>query len=323
MQSETWDAELDSTCNQVGRYLCCGSLATWRRARRGMSIHTSTLDLPCVAWRLTQLWLPCHDQRVVCYVADTSCRCETASVMALMCDVASCRTMQICIRTKQFGTHAWLSVARCCSSLPYHLMSTLASFPVGSWTVYTFKYASQLPQRVWWLAMLTCFIVTTGAWYAPMLEGVNVIGPGAVFFFLVVVIIGTYVMMNLLVTVLLQLFATGGDDEAEESEIKSKIRSRPSSPDSIASRPGSRMGSRASSPVPFEDLKGSRLSAEEAEDRRRIRASHEEVLSHLDHNAPAVLAPDDLALGCLPPNNEFRMRCKQIVEHTSTDTLLI
>ena len=48
-------------------------------------------------------------------------------------------------------------------------------------------------------AMLTCFIVTTGAWYAPMLEGVNVIGPGAVFFFLVVVIIGTYVMMNLLV----------------------------------------------------------------------------------------------------------------------------
>ena len=158
MQSETWDAELDSTCNQVGRYLCCGSLATWRRARRGMSIHTSTLDLPCVAWRLTQLWLPCHDQRVVCYVADTSCRCETASVMALMCDVASCRTMQICIRTKQFGTHAWLSVARCCSSLPYHLMSTLASFPVGSWTVYTFKYASQLPQRVWWLAMLTCFI---------------------------------------------------------------------------------------------------------------------------------------------------------------------
>lgn len=172
-------------------------------------------------------------------------------------------------------------------------------------------------------AMLTCFIVTTGAWYAPMLEGVNVIGPGAVFFFLVVVIIGTYVMMNLLVTVLLQLFATGGDDEAEESEIKSKIRSRPSSPDSIASRPGSRMGSRASSPVPFEDRKGSRLSAEEAEDRRRIRASHEENLSHLDHDAPAVLAPDDLALGCLPPNNEFRMRCKQIVEHPSTDTLLM
>ena len=40
-------------------------------------------------------------------------------------------------------------------------------------------------------AMLTCFVISTGAWYAPMLEGIKAVGPSAVPFYVVSVIIGS------------------------------------------------------------------------------------------------------------------------------------
>ena len=54
-------------------------------------------------------------------------------------------------------------------------------------------------------AMLTCFVLTTGGWYAPMLDGVKVNGAIATVYFTAVVLIGQYILMNLLVAVLLQV----------------------------------------------------------------------------------------------------------------------
>ena len=62
-------------------------------------------------------------------------------------------------------------------------------------------------------AMLTVFSVTTGCWYAPMLDAVHAAGASACIFFVVVVIVGSYVVMNLLVAALLQLFATDKDGD--------------------------------------------------------------------------------------------------------------
>ena len=46
-----------------------------------------------------------------------------------------------------------------------------------------------------------------------MIEGVNVLGAGASAYFVVVVLIGTYILLNLLVAVLLQLFSEDAEDE--------------------------------------------------------------------------------------------------------------
>ena len=53
-------------------------------------------------------------------------------------------------------------------------------------------------------AMLTCFVLTTGGWYFPMMPGINALGPVARLYFTTVVVVGTYILMNLLVAVLLR-----------------------------------------------------------------------------------------------------------------------
>ena len=49
---------------------------------------------------------------------------------------------------------------------------------------------------------VTVFILTTGGWFSPMLDGISVVGSEAAVFYVVIVLIGTYLMMNLLVAVL-------------------------------------------------------------------------------------------------------------------------
>ena len=74
-------------------------------------------------------------------------------------------------------------------------------------------------------AMLTCFVVTTGGWYAPMLDGVKVSGASASIYFVVVELIGTNILMNVLVAVLLQVQALG--DRAHSTPTHSTPTAHP------------------------------------------------------------------------------------------------
>ena len=71
-------------------------------------------------------------------------------------------------------------------------------------------------------AMLTCFVITTGGWYTPMLDGVYAQGPIACLYYTVVVLVGTYILMNLLVAVLLYLFARSDPHEARDETTEEK-----------------------------------------------------------------------------------------------------
>ena len=64
-------------------------------------------------------------------------------------------------------------------------------------------------------SMLTVFILTTGGWYSPMVSAIDVTGPGATVYFVAVVVIGTYILLNLLVAVLLQLFSEDADGDEQ------------------------------------------------------------------------------------------------------------
>ena len=56
-------------------------------------------------------------------------------------------------------------------------------------------------------AMLTIFIIMTGAWYDPMNDAMPVTGSWCSYFFVAVVVVGMYMIMNLFVAVLLESFA--------------------------------------------------------------------------------------------------------------------
>ena len=56
-------------------------------------------------------------------------------------------------------------------------------------------------------AMLTTFIILTGKWHDPLVAAVDKVGAWAVGYFVAVVLVGTYLIVNLFVAVLLQVFA--------------------------------------------------------------------------------------------------------------------
>lgn len=55
-------------------------------------------------------------------------------------------------------------------------------------------------------SMITVFILLTGTWYVPMMEVVECTSTVSALYFIAIVIIGTYLIMNLFLVVLLQLF---------------------------------------------------------------------------------------------------------------------
>ena len=137
-------------------------------------------------------------------------------------------------------------------------------------------------------AMLTVFIVMTGdAWYIPMLDGVSVLGPPAAIFYVVVMLIGTYLMMNLLVAVLLQLFS---EKEADAQAPGSAAK------DSTATDDGD---SNPSHPKEV-DASGTSMGAD-----------------------VQVMREQDNSLGCFPPDNEFRREARDLIESAVVDQLLL
>ena len=72
-------------------------------------------------------------------------------------------------------------------------------------------------------AALSIFILMTGdAWSSAMLDGISVAGPGASAFHITVTLLGTYLIMNLPVAILLDLFADNDDstDEVDSHSYK-------------------------------------------------------------------------------------------------------
>ncbi|KOO27419.1 voltage-gated ion channel superfamily, partial [Chrysochromulina tobinii] len=64
-------------------------------------------------------------------------------------------------------------------------------------------------------ALLSVFVLTTGVWFTPMLDGLNVGGPSATIYYITVTCIGTYILVNLLIAVLLELFAKDSDGDGQ------------------------------------------------------------------------------------------------------------
>ena len=64
-------------------------------------------------------------------------------------------------------------------------------------------------------ALLSVFVLTTGGWFAPMLDGLRVGGPSAAIYYITATCIGTYILINLLIAVLLELFAEDADADGE------------------------------------------------------------------------------------------------------------
>ena len=67
-------------------------------------------------------------------------------------------------------------------------------------------------------AMITCFVLMTGAWVDPLGPAVEAAGPYVSIFYLTVVIVGCYIIMNLFIAILLNAFADSEDVEEEGGE---------------------------------------------------------------------------------------------------------
>ena len=64
-------------------------------------------------------------------------------------------------------------------------------------------------------AIISVFILTTGNWFTPMIDGVKVAGEPAALYYIIVMGIGTYIVVNLFVAILLQLFSTDEDGDGK------------------------------------------------------------------------------------------------------------
>ena len=66
-------------------------------------------------------------------------------------------------------------------------------------------------------AMMTCFIIMTGAWIDPLGPAVEVAGGAAIAFVVSVVLVGCYVITNLFIAILLNAFADGDEEEVRRT----------------------------------------------------------------------------------------------------------
>ena len=191
-------------------------------------------------------------------------------------------------------------------------------------------------------AMLTCFVLSTGGWYTPMLAGVDVLGPAACIYYVVVVLLGTYVMMNLLVAVLLQLFAEAEEreraavedaDEAEkraEAEIQAAEAAEEAKEEEAKAEEAKaeaivKVAEASATPFPTVGIPPALKVTPSEDDAERGVASSQQL--HADDEthdeALRLIHPDDVALNCLPPTSELRQRCRSTVEHPAVDSTLM
>ena len=111
-----------------------------------------------------------------------------------------------------------------------------------------------------------------------MLDGLHVMGPAASAYYLTVTCVGTYILMNLLIAVLLQLFAEDADGDGHADAFEAG-RDRPRSVQ-IGGEGAEAAGAKAAAGA----------SADDALD---------------DADAP-LDEKDDVALGCLLPSHPLR-----------------
>ncbi|KOO31481.1 voltage-gated sodium channel [Chrysochromulina tobinii] len=75
-------------------------------------------------------------------------------------------------------------------------------------------------------ALLSVFVLTTGVWFTPMLDGLNVGGPSAIIYYITATCIGTYILVNLLIAVLLELFTKDLDGDGAGRRLSRRGRGR-------------------------------------------------------------------------------------------------
>lgn len=151
-----------------------------------------------------------------------------------------------------------------------------------------------------------------------MIDGVHAIGAPATVYYVVVVLIGVYILMNLLVAVLLQLFAeaeaaddsasaedpaTDGEPAADAADDDMVVQGSPLP--SSKGVPPSPLDGNATVDVEWAGESGSLPHGRDADARVQFVGTH------------------DLALGCLPPDHPVRRRCCELAEHPTIDVLLM
>ena len=133
-------------------------------------------------------------------------------------------------------------------------------------------------------AIISVFILTTGNWFTPMLTGVDAVGPPAAGYYILVMAIGTWILVNLFVAILLQLFSADadGDGKADAFDVTS---------DKVSNSPG---------PSP-----------------NRGRPSHEE--SFLGRETD----PKDVSLCMFHKRDPTRVSCRAFIENETVETVLM
>ena len=82
-------------------------------------------------------------------------------------------------------------------------------------------------------ALISVFVLLTGNWYNPMMDAVERLGPQLVAYYVGVVTVGSYLIMNLFLVVLLQLFTVPDVTEAEGEHKSSQTAANIESDDAI------------------------------------------------------------------------------------------
>ena len=175
-------------------------------------------------------------------------------------------------------------------------------------------------------AMLTTFIVFTGEWVDAMMDAVGAVGPSACAFFVAAVIFGSFILMNLLVTIVLEAFAEKeGDDDAPPPPPPPAPAAAPAA-SLRPSRATSAKGARAeliakskrtpalSPPAALErgDLDEIEAPADD------YGAGDARLLGHEPPPPPpggGYAWPRDYSLCCLPPSSAVRRACASAVAH--------
>jgi hypothetical protein len=134
-------------------------------------------------------------------------------------------------------------------------------------------------------AILSVFILTTGNWFHPMVLGIDVIGPAAAAYYILVMVIGTYILVNLFVAILLQLFSVDddGDGRADAFEVDA-TKAKPQKAKGVQGTPTHQVARRWS------------------------------VMKEPSLEDELVDESEDMALGLFGPRDEFRMWCREFIE---------
>ncbi|KAH8054569.1 hypothetical protein JL721_10452 [Aureococcus anophagefferens] len=150
-------------------------------------------------------------------------------------------------------------------------------------------------------AFVTIFQILTGEnWNTVMYDGWRATGPAAFVFFFFVVVVGAFVVMQIFLAILLSNIMTVHEPETRDRSDTGREK--------VKAAQASRLA---------DEERRKREAADATGLRRR---ALESALQRSDSILPL---PDIRALGCLGPDNEFRLRVALLVDHPRFDQVIL